>query len=204
MENDVEPAVGAQLRIGPIRSAAELKDLWGIDKAAYGQASLTYEQFADWWSSFPLGLWTLFSTNRIAGAIGIWPLSVSCADLLKSGRLKESDLTGRMMRPFTTRTARCWYVSGVVLLPELEGSRAIRLLFSRGIGSWLRRTRIAFPCELLALASSSEGERLLEGFEFFKIQNATAMPDHVPLFGLRLGTREQLVSLLKGRGLELD
>ena len=201
MENDVEPT---QLRIGPIRSTTELKDLWEIDKAAYGQASITYEKFADWWSSFPLGLWTLFSTSRIAGAIGIWPLSVRCANLLKSGRLKESDFTGRMMRPFTTRPARCWYVSGVVLLPELGGSRAIRLLFSRGISSWLRRTKIAFPCELFALASSSEGERLLGGFEFFKIQNATAMPDHVALFGLRLDTREQLVSLLKGRGLELN
>lgn len=108
------------------------------------------------------------------------------------------------MRAFVRRPARFWYVSGVVLLPELCGSRAIRILFSGGIGSWLSRTKIAFPCELLALASSSEGERLLGGFEFFKIQNATAMPDHVPLFGLELSTREQFISLLKGRGLEVN
>ena len=45
-----------QLRVGPVRSPAELEDLWAIDSAAYGEASITYEKFQDWWSSFPLGL----------------------------------------------------------------------------------------------------------------------------------------------------
>jgi hypothetical protein len=55
---------------------------------------------------------------------------------------------------------------------------------SHGVGSWLSSTNIQFPYELLALASSKEGQALLEGFNFFKIQNATMMPDRVPLFGL--------------------
>jgi hypothetical protein len=45
---------------------------------------------------------------------------------------------------------------------------------------------------------------LIEGFNFFRIQNAAAMPDHVPLFGLELENREQLVSLLKGKGLDVE
>ena len=102
------------------------------------------------------------------------------------------------------RPARFWYVSGIVLLPQLAGSRAIRILFSEGIGSWLRRTKIEFPCEWLAMASSVEGEVLLERFHFFRIQNATATPDRVPLFGLEWSTREEFVSLFKGRGVELE
>ena len=39
---------------------------------------------------------------------------------------------------------------------------------------------------------------------FYRIQNADAMPDHIPFFGLDLETREQLVSLLKGEGLEVE
>jgi hypothetical protein len=45
---------------------------------------------------------------------------------------------------------------------------------------------------------------LLEGFHFFPIRNAAAMPDHVALFDLELENREELVSLLKRKGLDLD
>jgi hypothetical protein len=69
---------------------------------------------------------------------------------------------------------------------------------------WLKSPNIAFPGELLALAYSAQGQALLEGFNFFRIQNAAAMPDHVPLFGLELETREQFVSLLKARGLDVE
>jgi hypothetical protein len=198
-----QPKSDDQLRVEAIRSPAELQELWAIDNAAYGEASITYEKFLDWWSSFPLGLWALFYQKRVMGAIGIWPLSIRTARLLKSAKLKESHLSGTMMRRFTQRPTRFWYVSGLVLQPQLAGSRAIRTLFSEGIGSWLRRTKIEFPCQLLTLAYLAESEVLLETFRFSRIQNATAMPDHVPLFCLELSTREQCILLLKDRGLEV-
>ena len=108
------------------------------------------------------------------------------------------------MRSYLDSPARFWYVSGIVLRPQLIGSRAIRVLLSQGMGSWLNSPNIAFPCELLALAYSAQGQALLEGFNFFRIQNGAAMPDHVPLFGLELDTREQFVSLLKGKGLDVE
>jgi hypothetical protein len=193
-----------QLHVGPVRSPAELEDLWAIDSAAYGEASITFEKFQDWWSSFPLGLRALFFRNRIMGAIGLWPLSHRCTRLLKSAQLKESQLIGRTMRSYLDGPARSWYVSGIVLRPQLIGSRAIRVLLSQSIGSWLKSPNIEFPCELLALAYSAQGQALLEGFNFFRIQNGAAMPDRVPLFGLELDTREQFVSLLKGKGLDLE
>jgi hypothetical protein len=55
----------------------------------------------------------------------------------------------------------------------------------------------------LAVAYSQKGEALLEGFNFFKIQNANMMPDCVPLFGLQLADKQQLVSFFKERGLEI-
>jgi len=41
---------------------------------------------------------------------------------------------------------------GSFLDPQLIGSRAIRVLLSQGIGSWLKSPNIRFPYELLALA----------------------------------------------------
>jgi len=192
-----------QLRVGPVRSPAELEDLWAIDKAAYEEASITYERFHEWWSSFPLGLRALFFRNRVMGAIGIWPLSDRYGRLLKSAQLRESQLIGRMMRRHLEQPPRFWYVSGLVLRPQLSGSRAIRLLLSQGIGFWLKSPNIIFPCELLALAYSAQGQALLERFNFFRVQNAVAMPDHVPLFCLELDNRERFVSMLEERGLDL-
>jgi hypothetical protein len=37
----------------------------------------------------------------------------------------------------------------------------------------------------------------------FEIQNAGMMPDRVPLFGLQLADKQQLVSFFKERGLEI-
>jgi hypothetical protein len=84
------------------------------------------------------------------------------------------------MRVLKDAPARYWYVSGIVLRPELIGGRAIRILLSHGVGSWLSSANIQFPSELLVLAYSKKGEALLEGFNFFKIQNASTMPDRVP------------------------
>ena len=198
-----QDGVHEHLRVGHIRSCAELHDLWAIDNEAYGEASITYEKFEDWWRSFPSGLRAIFFRTRVMGAIGIWPLSGSCAGLLKAARLKESEITGRQMRLFKEAPARYWYVSGIVLRPELIGGRAIRILLSHGVGSWLSSANIEFPSQLLALAYSKKGEALLEGFNFFKIQNASTMPDRVPLFGLQLADKQQLVSLLRDRGLEI-
>ena len=47
---------------------------------------------------------------------------------------------------------------------------------------------------MFALANSLEAETLLQGYNFFKVQNAKAMPDNVPLFGLKMDTKEELVS----------
>jgi len=51
-------------------------------------------------------------------------------------------------------------------------------------------------------AYSDQGQALLEGFNFFKVQNAKMMPDNVPLFALQVGDKDRLVSSLKSRGLD--
>jgi hypothetical protein len=187
----------------PIRPPAELQDLWAIDKAAYEEASITYERFHEWWSSFPLGLRALFFRSRVMGAIGVWPLSDRYGRLMKAAQLNESQLIGRMMRRHIEQPPRFWYVSGLVLTPQLIGSRAIRVLLSQRIASCLKSPNITFPCEWLALAYSSAGEALLERFNFFRVQNAAAMPDHVPFFCLELDNRERFLSILEERGLDL-
>jgi len=68
------------------------------------------------------------------------------------------------MRVFREAPPRYWYVSGIVLRAELIGGRAIRILITHVVGYWLSTANIQFPYELLALASSKDGQALLEGF----------------------------------------
>ena len=158
---DLQHLVDLRFQVGEVASIDKLSELWAIDKTAYGEASLSWETFKGWWRSYRPGLKALFLEDRIVGAIGIWPLSERCARRLAAGRIKESEITGRMMRG--RKPAHCWYISGIVLKPEIAGGAAIRALFSQGIGSWLTRGNIEFPCELFALANSLEAETLLQG-----------------------------------------
>jgi hypothetical protein len=203
VRNFCQDGVHEHLHVRHIQSTAELEDLWEIDNAAYGQASITYEKFKNWWLSFPSGLYALFFRTRVMGAIGIWPLSGRCAELFASGELKESEINGRTMRTFLHSAGQFWYISGIVLRSELRGGRAITILLSQCIGSWLATAHVRFPCQLLALAYSEQGESLLEGFDFFKLRNAKTMPDGVPLFALKVSARDKLLSSLKSRGLDL-
>jgi DNA-binding XRE family transcriptional regulator len=193
-----------KLRLGDIRSPAELHDLWSMDNVAYGDASITFEHFQELWNAFPLGLRVLFFENTIIGAIGIWPLSGSWARALKAARVRERELPGRTMRAFRQKPARYWYISGIVRRSELTGGRTIKPLLSKGINSWLNTAKIRYPCELFALASAPAGHALLERFGFFQVQKADAMPDGYPLYGLAVNSRAEFVQLLKERNLDLD
>jgi hypothetical protein len=186
-------------RLGSISSPDELEELWVIDNSAYGAASITYEKFRDWWRAFPSVLLVLHWGRRIGGAIGLWPLSDRTAARLTNARIKEVALTGRMMRPFRKAPARHWYISGMVLRPELIGTHAIRVLLGDGIRQWFHTGAIAYPCQLLALSPWPEAEDLLTRFGFHCCQKAHAMPDGIALFAPDLATREDFISVLLAR-----
>jgi hypothetical protein len=64
-----------KLRLGSIRSSAELKCLGEIDDVFFGETNFTYQHLFELWEAFPFGLRTLFSGNDIIGAMGIWPVT---------------------------------------------------------------------------------------------------------------------------------
>ena len=59
-----------ELRVGPVRSPAELEDLWAIDNAAYGEASITCERFQDWWFPSRSACGPCFSKTALWGPSG--------------------------------------------------------------------------------------------------------------------------------------
>jgi hypothetical protein len=198
------PPTQISLTIGAIRTPAELQDLWTIDAAAYGEASITYQAFLTWWEAFPKGLKVLRSGHRILGAVGIWPMSTTWAQQFKGGVSKEAQLPVAGLRSFRRRRCKHWYVSGIVLRPELRKSSMIKTLLNDGLGEWLRDGSVGFPAEILALAYSPAGEALLARFGFLRLQNASVLPDGFPLYSIVLTSQQDFVAALHARGLVIQ
>jgi len=95
------------------------------------------------------------------------------------GMCRASFSSGTHRRPCNPNSlvTRRWFLA-------LIGEHPIPI---RTVGARLFQTRPSFAGRL----------------QFLKIQNASMMPDRVPLFGLRLADKQQLVSFLRDRGLEI-
>jgi hypothetical protein len=187
------------LTVRGIHNTEELTRLWLIDDGAYGQNSIPLSVFYHWWESYQSGLKALFRAEEILGAFGIWPLPEACSLAFQEGLVKEVDLV-----PCNSELAQynTWYVSGIVLKEDFRiGSKQnpIHLLLSHGITIWLESGSIAFPVKILALATSAEGERLLQRFSFIRTKEAHQMIEKHPLYVLRASSREDLISILKKR-----
>jgi hypothetical protein len=66
VRNFCQDGVHEHLHVRQIQSSAEREDLWEINNAAYGEASITYEKFKNWWMSFPSGLSAVFFRTLLA------------------------------------------------------------------------------------------------------------------------------------------
>lgn len=181
----------SDLGVRRISSEAELRDLWRVDCDGYGEASIPFETFCAWWRAYPAGLSALFRGHEIVGGIGIWPLRAApYRDLLK-GHRKERELSARSIESSGDASHVRWYVSGVVLVPHLRGTGAIRTLLAEALREWLVQVGSAERISICALALSDEGEALLRRFGFRRYREPEDVPDHVPLYAwLNISTAE--------------
>lgn len=194
----------AKLRMGKIRTEAELLNLWTIDNEAYGDGNITFDHFLALWNAFPAGLHVLFHENEIMGAMGLWPVTSAWAEQIKSAQLKEAELDPHAVCEAGSRAACRWYITGLMLRAELIGAGgAVKTLLNGALGAWVNELQVDYPCEILALAYSNEGERLLRRFGFHIAQHASRMPDNCPLYRLAADSKGELAALFRSRNLTL-
>jgi len=179
-----------------------LFDLWNIDEAAYGSDSISFEQFEEMWRAFPNGLHVLYLDDEIIGAMGIWPLTKQCAADFVNAKISEREIKGACLEVSSSRPASTWYISGIVLREKFIGGRAIRVLLPGALSAWFNLS-IKFPCELLAIASSVQGEKLLNRLRFYRMQHGQHMPDGHPLYALNVASRAELLEQLSSFRLRL-
>jgi len=180
---------------------SELRELWEIDKVAYGDHSLEYEPFLEWWTAYPYGSINLVSDSRIVGSFGIYPLSPAQAEQFQSGQLSESEIKPYPLVEVEQSGAQYWYWSGLVLVPEWQHRGLLRTLLRIGLGSWESRGHQAYPLHVYGLAQVPVGRKIFERFNFQLKKPGTDLPDGLDLYALSLESPTQLRSLLRSRGL---
>ncbi len=193
--------MAGKIEVKQIESDNELVKLWEIDRAAYGDASISLELFREWHSSYSKGLHALFVGRRVVGACGVWPVSKSWCMRLRSGKERESSINSAMLHRCGNEKSSYWYISGIVLDPNIRRTRAILILLNSGLRSWLQRSQVKYPLEVYALGSSAHGIALLDRVGFEQILDASQTPDGMPLYCLHMPSRRVLLNSLERCGI---
>lgn len=190
----------SQYRLTEIATTTQLEQLWAIDKEAYGDCSIEFQIFENWWRQYPPGLKAITCKGEIIAAFGLFPLSQNQAAAFERGEVRESELIPVSQIELRRSPVHHWYFSGVVLCPVLRKTKdsPLRLLLSSGISLWLSSGQIAYPASLLALAYSPEGQKMLERFSFVQLSKSD-LPDGCPLYKLDTSTKKVLTNILKRR-----
>lgn len=187
-----------------IQTNEELEKLWLLDKEAYKDVALTTSEFYKWWSTFEYGLKAIFRDEEIVGAIGIWPLSEKVACKFKSGDIKETYLLPEKLSTVKKNPSKYWYASGIVLKSELRKPSKINpiaLLLKIGLNIWIESAYVTYPLEILSLAITDDGKKMLERFSFTKINERLSDVDPYPFYILRAQSKYDLIRLLNKRGI---
>lgn len=183
-----------------IETEEELKNLWEIDKLAYGDCSLEFQPFLEWWTRYPYGSRNLMIEGQIVASIGIYPIAKEQAEAFVCGQIREADLIPVALSECEASGASNWYCSGIVIVPQLQNKGVLKTLLQIGIGSWESTGHIRYPLNLLGLAEYEIGEKLLKKFGFSKLMNRVEMPDNCDLYGVQIQSREGLEAMRQARG----
>lgn len=179
-----------------IQTITELKKLWEIDAEAYGEASLNYQTFQEWWLAYQKGLYAIFIDGEVVGALGIWPATKKWTDELSSGISGEKDLPIDAIKRAGERGTDHWYISGLVIKKQLKRSAAVPVLLKEATLGWAIDSKLKHPVNLSAIAISDDGEKLLSRYGFNLVTPGNKMIGGYSLYSKEVG-RSDILNLIQ-------
>lgn len=181
-----------------IATQGELHRLWQIDCSAYGERSITFEQFHAQWLAFPHFPKALFFQNEIAAAIGILPTTEARMKDFAEGRVSESSLQDDPLGQFMIGNVNAWLIDGMVRNPKFPMA-ATRELVCSSILSWINDGLASYPLNIYAIGQNRRGMNLITRAGFKLIKTAESLPDGMPFYVLHVESEAQLLRLLLER-----
>jgi hypothetical protein len=180
----------------------QLRQLWEIDKRAYGDCSLDFEKFADWWRLYPYGVRCLMAEEQIMAAVGVYPLSKEQWTAFSEGQISEALLLPVSLEECEATPQKHWYASGVVVIEALRGksNSPLRTLIQFALSSWISSTHVAYPLNLIAITEYPIGAKILKYLDFVKAADGSKLPDGCDLYKSVFASQRQALEFLKRKG----
>lgn len=179
-----------------------LKELWEIDREAYGDCSLEFSEFQTWWNLYELGSRILIEDNKIVASIGIYPILYQQAESFVQGQICEGDLLPVSLEICDQQPQNYWYVSGIVVARNYRGwGSPLRSLMRMGIGLWLSSGHLSYPLTLFAIGEYEDGARLLKLIGFSLIRCGEQTLDGYDIYCLKLQSEIQARQIFERIGL---
>lgn len=177
---------------GTVESLEVLRELWQIDKKAYGDHSLEFEPFLEWWNLYPHGSRCLFLKDKIVASIGIYPLSVEQSQAFRDGHLVESELRPVSIAQCAEEGVQDWYVSGIVVVDEWQNRGLVRPLIRSAIENWMNSGHIHYPVRLFSLGQTLKGVKALKLFGLEFTTSGDLLPDQLDMYYMEKATPAEL------------
>lgn len=154
-----------------IASPTELDAVYAIDN--YGaRANISPDLFHEWYRAYAPGFLGAFEGTGPIGIIGLFPVTVEWAEMLKRHELTERDLRASTIEQ-GKRTGADWYLSGISIDPKLAGTLAGGARCARLIGECLARLSARHHeiirdrgIRIVSVAATEMGRRLLAHYDF--------------------------------------
>lgn len=203
---ELEPfsASSPLLSVSCVESLDRLRELWLIDQEAYGDCSIAFKIFEQWWRRYRFGSINLLCDNQIIASLGLWPLPEQVAIDFASGRIAERDLLPMPLEECERSPQQHWYASGIVVVSSLRRrlkTNPLKPLLQRGLNHWASSGHISYPMSMIALAEYPAGQNILRRIGFSQERSSNELPDGCPLYRINLASEEEMRSLLKARRL---
>lgn len=197
-----------------VSNLQQLEELFAIDREAYGDNSISWERFQEWWTLYPQGSRVLLKDGQILASIGIYPLSDEQFESFTQGTIAEECLKPVPSDECDLLAQHYWYVSGIVISKEMrdiqnrslgdliKAERMLKSLMQLAIGSWLTSGHVAYPFEVIAIELKPEiSEKVLIPMGFKKERDGSEMPDGCDLYHLRINSERSASNRLRIQGL---
>jgi hypothetical protein len=174
-------------------------------KEIYGRDAMSLEEVERWWKRNPFVTAVLRSEwGDYLGYFDILPLADEGARLMESGKIKEREIPfEHILTPTEMKDARTLYLAGIAVkgLDNEKGKiRAARLF--HGLVLYTRHYYGNTSRKVLALAATSDGERILRGIGARVVCVGVARKDRHDLYEITLtsGLLTKVESRAKRRG----
>lgn len=143
----------------------------------FGEASVPTDTLYSWYRTYPQGLTGLFKDDLLIGGLSIWALQPSAFERFSSGKIKEKELHYSYLQ--TTSPRNYFYLSEIAILEtERDKTRLIPLL--NALKDHLLQ-HASWPAQVLALAYSPEGLRVMTRLGFLPLLDASLTVDQQAL-----------------------